>query len=206
MIPQTLIREIRVELNLLNDTASCIELIGYSASVLINGCHTQGCTSLTIHIIYAFPLDYDALLVLQCIFHMSLSGFIKRDFQRSCSRTHLLLLHLVSSMDCGTSLDGRSLGHKPDTLICHRLGYHCTLTLSPCPQPPTSTHPYPTTPKLALVHWPLCNPSLTLYTLDYSIKLRLHNDASNNHFSKRSVQCLEVEDEIELAYVLEQPV
>lgn len=88
----------------------------------------------------------------------------------------------------------------------HYLGYHRTVKLPPCPQASPSTHAYSPASEFALVDGPLGNASLALDTVDDSIELRLYHDTSYNHFSQCCVECFEIEDEIQLAHVLEQAV
>ena len=63
-----------------------------------------------------------------------------------------------------------------------------------------------TTAKLPLVDRPFRNSPLTLHSLDHPIKLRLDHDAAHDHLAQRGMQRLEVEDEVKLAHVLEEPV
>lgn len=58
----------------------------------------------------------------------------------------------------------------------------------------------------AFVHRPLCNSTLSFYTLDNFIKLGFYHDSSHNHLAKRGMQCLEIEDEVQFADILEEAV
>ncbi|KAJ8112807.1 hypothetical protein OPT61_g4912 [Boeremia exigua] len=81
------------------------------------------------------------------------------------------------------------------------------ISLPPRPQPPAPPHAYPAgTPKLALVDGPLGHAALALDPLNNPIKLCLDHYPPDNHLAQGGVQRLEVEDEVELAHVLEQAV
>jgi 4-diphosphocytidyl-2C-methyl-D-erythritol kinase len=47
---------------------------------------------------------------------------------------------------------------------------------------------------------------LRLDTFDDMIELRFHNYASHYHLTQSRMQCLEVEDEIELAHILKEAI
>ena len=86
--------------------------------------------------------------------------------------------------------------------------------LPPRPQPShTSTSPHrpskprtSTTAELPLINRPLCHSPLTLNPLDHSIKLRFDHYTAHNHFAQRGMQCLKIEDEVQLAHVFEEPI
>lgn len=70
----------------------------------------------------------------------------------------------------------------------------------PCEVSP-QTRAKPRAPRF--VDWPLRDCTLCLDARYYPVQVRLYDDATDNHFAKRYVQRLEVENEIQLAYVLE---
>lgn len=47
---------------------------------------------------------------------------------------------------------------------------------------------------------------MPLDALDHLLQLRLHHHAAHNHLRQASVQRLKVEDQIQLAHILKQPV
>lgn len=72
------------------------------------------------------------------------------------------------------------------------------------PTHPLKPRPQPRTPPL--IHRPLGHRALRPYARDNPIRARLNHHAADNHLAQRRVQCLKVEDEVELAHVLEQAV
>lgn len=79
---------------------------------------------------------------------------------------------------------------------------HTTLPTGPQPSSPPDPHAT-TAAKLPLVDRPLRDPPLTLDPFHHAVQLRLDDHAAHNHLAQGRVQRLEVEDEIELAHVLE---
>lgn len=56
----------------------------------------------------------------------------------------------------------------------------------------------------AFVHRAFRNCSLRPDSRHYAVPIRLYDDAAYDHLRQRSVQRLEVEDEVQLAYILKQ--
>ncbi len=75
---------------------------------------------------------------------------------------------------------------------------------------PTATSPSSAAAAAAsgapLVYRPLRHAALAAHAVDDALERRLDDDAADNHLGERRVQRLEVEDEVELAHVLEEPV
>ena len=90
---------------------------------------------------------------------------------------------------------------KTDTL------FSVSVLSSPCPHAPISPSksckPHPS---FALIHRPLRHRPLTLDALNHLLQLCLHHHTSYNHLCKRRMQRLEIEDQVQLADILEKAI
>ena len=69
----------------------------------------------------------------------------------------------------------------------------------PCPN--SDTRPRP-----RLINRPLRNPALTPHALNHLLQPRLNYNTTHDHLPQHRMQCLKIENQIQLAHILKQPV